>query len=378
MTFDELCTFEVLYEAFLTTRKGKRDKWGTAQYEVNALVFTVTLSRKLANGTYRPSRFEVFVIYEPKKRLIQAPAFVDKVVLHAIVDNLLYEAITKSFILDNYASQNGKGMLEGISRLKQFMVEYYRRTGSAEGWVLKGDVHHFFASINHDRLKIRLQRLFIRRGLDMRIYGLLCLYIDASEGLPLGYQTSQLFALLFLDEFDHMIREKYGFRWYGRYMDDFFVIARTKAELQELLVEVRAYMADCGLELNDKTCIHPLRNGIDFLGFHSYLTETGAVVQKLRRSNIERIRARIAYWRVAYPAGEVTKQEIRDSFAGWDAHAAYGDTYSLRLKYARQVEEIIGEPVPVHRKINSTRQARENRKNRQRRNYNKKHKPKED
>lgn len=378
MTFEELCTFEVLYAAFLTARKGKREKWGTLQYEADVLVMTVRLSRRLAAGTYRPSRFEIFVIFEPKKRLIQAPAFVDKVLLHAIVDNFLYEAITKSFILDNYASQNNKGMLEGLSRLKRDMVEYYRKTGSADGWVLKGDVRHFFASIDHDRLKAKLKKLFTKRGLDPRIFALLCVYIDASDGLPLGYQTSQLFALLFLDEFDHLIQERYRFRWYGRYMDDFFIIARTKKELQALLVEVRSYMAGCGLELNEKTCIHPLRNGIDFLGFHSYLTDTGACVQKLRHANVERIRARIAYWRTAYPEGKVTAQEIKDSFGGWDAHAAFGDTYSLRRKYADQVEEIIGEKITIHRKINSTRQARENRKNRQRRKYNKKHQPKED
>ena len=258
-----------------------------------------------------------------------------------------------------------------------FMVEYYRETGSPDGWVLKGDVHHFFASIDHKRLKEKLEQLFKKRGLDPRFLTLLYIYIDASEGLPLGYQTSQLFALLFLDEFDHLIREKYGYRKSGRYMDDFFIIGRTKKELQVLLVHIRAYMADCGLELNDKTCIHPLKNGIDFLGFHSYLTETGAVVQKLRQCNVERIRARIAYWRVAYPAGEVTKEEIKVSFLGWDAHAAYGDTYSLRRKYADMVEEIIGEEVKIHRKINSNVQARENRKNRQRRYYNKKHQIKE-
>lgn len=378
MTFDELCTFETLYDALLIARRGKRGKGGTIQYEAEALSNTALLSRKLAAGTYRPSKFEVFAIYEPKKRTIQAPAFVDKVVLHAVVDNLIYKAITRSFILDNYASQIGKGMLEGISRLKLFMAEYYRRTGSSDGWVLKGDVHHFFASIDHDRLKEKLRHLFAVRALDTRIYDLLCVYIDASEGLPLGYQTSQLFALLFLDEFDHLIREKYGYRWYGRYMDDFFVIAPTKTELQVLLKEIRAYMADYGLELNDKTCIHPLRNGIDFLGFHSYLIESGAVIQKLRRSSIERIRSRIARWKVEYPAGVITKEQIKQSFAGWDAHAAYGDTYSLRRKYADQVEQIIGEKVSIHRKINTTRQGRENRKNRQRRKYNKKHELKED
>lgn len=374
MTFEELTSFETLYKAYLTARSGKRKKASTAQYEANALACTEKLSRMLREGTYRPSKFEVFTVYEPKKRLVQAPAFVDKVVLHAVVDNILYDAICKSFVRDNCASQKNKGTHDALMRLKQHMVEHYRRNGTAEGWVLKADVHHFFASIDHDKLKALLRKLFKKRGLDMRVYDMLCIYIDASDGLPLGYQTSQLLALLFLDEFDHYIMETRGYRYYGRYMDDFYVIARSKKELQELLKDVRKWMDGIGLELNQKTGIYPLRNGIDFLGFHSYLTEQGACVQKLRRENIDRIRARINRWREDYPAGRITKEKIIDKFRGWDAFAAYGDTYALRLKYAKQVSDIIGVEVKPRRKINSTNAAKSMRKLRQARKiYKKKH-----
>ena len=362
MTYEEMCAFEVLYRAYLSARSGKRSKAGTAQYEANALACTDKLSRKLLNRTYAPSNFETFFVYEPKKRLVQAPAFVDKVVLHAATDNVLYDAITHSFIRDNHASQKGKGTHDGLMRLKQHMAEYYRRTGSADGWVLKCDVRKFFASIDHNILKAKLRALFLKRGVDMAFYDLLCIYIDKTDGLPLGYQTSQLLALLFLDEFDHYVQEVRGFRYYGRYMDDFYIIAPTKKELQELLKDVERWMDDLRLELNEKTGIFPLRNGIDFLGFHSYLTETGAVVQKLRRDKVQDINARVKYWREAYPAGKVTKEAIIKGFGGWDAHAAHGDTYALRQKYAAQVSEIIGEEIKPRRKINSTNAVRAKRR----------------
>ena len=72
-----------------------------------------------------------------------------------------------------------------------------------------------------------------------------------------------------------------------------------------------------------------------------------------RRYGIERIQARIRYWRAAYPAGEITKEKIIDQFQGWDAHAAHGDTHALRQKYAEQVGEIIGEVPKIHRKPRS-------------------------
>lgn len=372
MTYQEMCAFDVLYVAYLEARKGKRKKVSTAQYEANALACTEKLSHILATKTYIPGKFETFYVFEPKKRLVQAPAFVDKVVLHAVTDNILYEAVTKGFVRDNYASQKGKGTHDGLMRLKQFMVDYYRQYGTADGWVLKCDVHHFFASIDHDKLKVKLKALLDRRGVDPQIYELLCIYIDTTAGLPLGYQTSQLLALLFLDEFDHIVKEKYGVKKYGRYMDDFLAIHPSKEFLKNLLADFRVFMSSYGLELNEKTGIFPLRNGIDFLGFHSYLTETGGVVQKLRKDGIERIKKNIKIWRVEYPAGNITKEKILEKFGSWDAHAAHGDTHALRTKYAKQVEEIIGEKVPVHRKINSTREVRAKRRVKQMKNIYKK------
>lgn len=141
-------------------------------------------------------------------------------------------------------------------------------------------------------------------------------------------------------------------------MDDFYIIAPTKRELQLLLKDIERWMADLDLELNSKTAIFPLKNGLDFLGFHSYLTESGACVQKLRRSEIQRIQTRVKYWEKAYPAGEVTREAVITSFVAWDAFASYGDTYALRLKYAKKVSVIIGVDVKPRRKINSTRSVR--------------------
>lgn len=105
MTYQEMCEFQTLYEAYLEARKGKRSKPGTAQYEANALICTDKLSYVLNQKTYKPSGFEVFYVYEPKKRLVQAPAFVDKVVLHALTDNVLYDTICTSFVAwDAFAS----------------------------------------------------------------------------------------------------------------------------------------------------------------------------------------------------------------------------------------------------------------------------------
>ena len=347
-TFEEICTFEVLYRAYLAARKGKRKKASAAQYEANALILTERLAYILNTNTYIPSKFEVFHVYEPKKRLVQAPAFVDKVVQHAIVDNTLYEAITRSFIPANCASQVDKGMHYGLDLLKGFMTDYWRKNHTTDGWVLKCDVRHFFASIDHDILKAKLRKKVV----DDRIFRLMCIYIDASaDGLPLGYQTSQLLALLFLDEFDHFVKERLRIKYYVRYMDDFLLIHPDKEYLRYCQKQIETFLAGLRLELNEKTNIFPLRHGVDFLGFHTYITESGQIIRRLRHSSVKRMKGKIRWWKKEYPAGKVTKKEILDSWTAWDAHAAHGNTYTLRQEIAAKVSEIIGTQLRCHAPI---------------------------
>lgn len=159
VNFDTVYEFETLYNAYRASRRGKRWKNTVAKVEMNALEAIAVLQEELSTGTYRPGGYREFYVFEPKKRLIQTNSFKDKIVQHAFCDTILYDVLTRPFILDNYGSQIGKGTHFGLNRLRDFMREYYRRHGSADGWVLKADVHHYFASIRHDILKQDVRKL---------------------------------------------------------------------------------------------------------------------------------------------------------------------------------------------------------------------------
>lgn len=348
MKFEEICTFDTLYAAYKAASKGKRKKKQQAEYEQNAVENTLALAEQLKSGIYKPGTFQTFFVYEPKKRLVQAPSFPDKVVQHALVDNGFYDEITQSFITENAASQKEKGTFYALDGLKRDLLTYYRQQHTADGWVLKCDIRHFFASIDHNILKIKLRH----RVSDDNVLKLLYQYIDSSaEGLPLGYQTSQLFALLMLDKFDHYVKEKLRVRFYGRYMDDFYLIHPDKEYLKDCRTKITEYLAHLHLELNEKTEIFPLKNGLDYLGFHSYLTESGKVLRKLRRKSVRRIRGKIKRWKIEYPAGAISKEQILMEFEAWDAHAAHGETFALRKQFAEQVSEIIQDDLRIHRTI---------------------------
>ena len=137
---------------------------------------------------------------------------------------------------------------------------------------------------------------------------------------------------MLLNDFDHMVKERLHIRYYGRYADDFYLIHEDKAYLQYCLKEIRKYLAKYGLELNEKTHIFPLKNGIDFLGFHTYLTDTGNVVQKVRKRSKDNVRRKLKKMKKKLDAGEITMEKINEFYTSWRAYVSSGDTYHLLQK----------------------------------------------
>ncbi len=295
--------------------------------ELNLLEALNLLSYQLKTKKYTLSPYNTFEVFEPKRRVVMSNSYKDKVVQHSLCDNVLEPILTRSFITDNYASQVGKGTHYGLDRLREFLRRFYRKNG-IDGWILKADISKYFYSIRHDVLK----SLIRKKITDPDVLWLVEMIIDSTEGnvgIPIGNQSSQLFALLYLNNLDHFIKEKLGIKYYGRYMDDFFLIHEDKAYLQYCRAEIEKHVAAIGLSLNNKTNIYPLRNGIDFLGFHTYLTETGAVIRKVRRRSKNNMKRKLKKMRGLVERGKITTATVEQSYKSWRGHAEKGNCYHL-------------------------------------------------
>lgn len=134
---------------------------------------------------------------------------------------------------------------------------------------------------------------------------------------------------MLLNDFDHMVKEKLHIKYYGRYADDFYLIHEDKAYLQYCLNEIRRYLNEYGLELNEKTQIFPLKNGIDFLGFHTYITDTGKVIQKIRKRSKDNARRKLKKMKKKLDAGTISMEKISEFYTSWREYASGGDTYHL-------------------------------------------------
>lgn len=323
----EAFTFENVYNAYLYTRNGKRDKQCVINYELHSLEATNYLTNKLQNRSYKLGDYFEFKVYEPKERIVKAPPFRDRVVQRCICEQILLPAIDKRLIYDTYACRIDKGTHAGLYRLEDFLRKHYIKHG-AEGWIIKGDISKYFYSIDHEILKEKLYPLI--KEYDMK--WLLDQIIDSTDnpGIPLGNQSSQWFANFYLNGFDHFVKEVLRVKYYIRYMDDWVAILPTKQEAKDTLNRMENYLwYELKLETNNKTQIFPIKNGVDFLGFHTYITDTGKVIRKIRSDSKKRMQRKLKYFKIKYQNGEMTKEQVTHSYNSWVGHAKHGNCYHL-------------------------------------------------
>lgn len=335
--FEDLAGYEQLYNAHLETRKGRRYKSEVAIYDYRMLEATLYLEWLLKSGRYHPGEKREFFVYEPKKRLVVSYEHKDKVVQRSYCDNVFKPRVAPRLILDNYASQEGKGVEFGLKRLKKMLVDYYSKNGTNKGAILKGDIHHYFASMKHSEVKKQTRELYE----DERIIKLQDMTVDSwyskeetvdmndKRGLPLGLDSSQMWGVVMLDPLDHYIKEVLHIKYYGRYMDDFFLIHEDAEYLKECRIKIEEFVGKLGLKTNNKTQIFPLRHGIDFLGFHTYLKDSGKVVMKLRQKKKRNYKRKLRKLKVKVEKGERTFETVSTSYQSWRAHAKRGNCHYL-------------------------------------------------
>ena len=336
--FERVIDFENMYRAYRKAKRGKGYKKSSAQFSVSALDGVNTLIEQLKNRTYRIAKYNEFKVYEPKERVIKTTSFKDKVVQHSLCDNVILPRLEKVFVCDNCAGQIGKGTLFGLDRLSEQMKTFYDRHGF-DGYILKCDISKYFYNISHEQLKDIMENYFRDPGIRW-----LCnLYIDSTEGkgIPLGNQINQGFALLYLDCMDKLIKCELGIEFYGRYMDDFYLIHHDKDYLKYCLEVITALLKTLDLELNGKTQIFPIKSGVNYLGFHTYLTSDGKVIRKLKNQNKRNAQRKFAKMARLVADGKLSREKFEASYTAWKNHISHGNCYRLSRSMDMKIEKIL-------------------------------------
>ena len=349
--YPQVCDFENLYLAYRKARKGKRGKAYVAEFERGYEEQLFALQKELQDKTYKPGRYASFFVHEPKKRKISAAPFRDRVVHHALCRAIepIWEA---RFIDTSYANRVGKGSHRALDKTTAFARRY--------PWFLQCDVRQFFPSIDHAILKKELSRLIadedalwlcavildsgvgvLSEQYDMVWFpgddpstparcvlpgragsGQGLLAANRPRGLPIGNLTSQFWANVYLNSFDHFVKRELKCPAYLRYVDDFLLFGDDLDQLYEWRAEIIRKMAELRLTIHEKRAqVFPVKSGIPFLGFR--------VFPGHRRVKSRKV---IAYRRKLKQvlAGDITYADLTSSVQGWVNHVRYADSWGLR------------------------------------------------
>lgn len=340
-----------IVRGYYEARRNKRNTASQSLFESNLFMKLAALTAAIFNFTYNVSRSIAFIIFNTVMREVFAAQFVDRIVHHLLYDWLspIFEPL---FIEDSYSCRKGKGTDYGVRRL-QHHIRSVSRNGTRPCWILKLDLSGYFMSIVRQKLYDIIVDTVLRKGLDRRpewpiIRFLLrkVIFNDPTKGcrvkgkksewkglprnkslfwaligcgLPIGNLTSQLFSNIYLNVFDQYVKKVLKVKHYGRYVDDFYIVAGSKEELLALIEPIRMFLLDeLGLTLHPrKIVLKRSEEGITFLGktiVNGRVRPCRRTVRKCRNAMAEayayeedpyRVRSMEAAW------GNVTGRKMR-------------------------------------------------------------------
>jgi retron-type reverse transcriptase len=344
--FAGIASFPALRIAAGEAIKGKRKKPGAAAFMANCERELLRLERELNDGSYQPGSYVEILVREPKERLVSAAPFRDRVVHHALCA-VVQPIFERGLIANSFANREGKGTHKAIAVYERYRDRYRH--------VLRCDIYRYFPSIDH----LILKRLFRRRVTCPQTLALMDLIVNGSNpqepvnvhfpgddlftpyerrrGLPIGNLTSQFFANLYLDRFDHFVTEVLQAP-YLRYVDDYALFADDPEVLADWRRRIERHLEGRRLKLHPrKTQVLATSAPSTFLGFtlgggvpNGAARQLGRGYRRLPDDNVARFRNRLRGLRDRWRAGTITHAEIEARVNAWIAHADHADTWRLR------------------------------------------------
>lgn len=336
----DLLAWENLLRAARNARRGKRHRDVVLRFDFHLERNLLDLQRELAAGSYRPGPFRNHWIAHPKRRLISAAPYRDRVVHHALM-NVLVPILDRHFHPDTYACRAGKGTHAAVRRLQALM----RRNS----WVLQCDLRKFFPSIDHEILKATFRTLIK----DQTLLALMDRIVDAGNeqepvcewfpgddlwtalerrrGLPIGNLTSQWFANWYLNRFDHMMTSHFGAGGYVRYCDDFLILDQSRQRVLELLEAAREALGDLRLRIHPHRCVVTQTRGLlRFVGHR-----VGPRMIKLPKTNVRKFLRRLRWLKGAFADRRLGTHEIDKRLQSWLGHSKQANTKHLVKRLAK-------------------------------------------
>lgn len=367
-------------------RINTKNKVKIARFDEHYVSNIVRIKEILESKNYKPYRYNIFLIREPKVRLIMAQCVSDKIINHLVSKYFLIDVFEPVLKENNIATRVGKGTHYGIKKLKTFL----RKNIEKDLYILKFDVTKYFFNLNHEILK----KIIRKKIKDYDVVKILDTIIDSTNELyinefikkiklkeiekiknsnkpnknklideiksiplckkgssaPIGNMSSQAFAIIYLSEIDSYIVEVLKPMFYLRYQDDGLLISESKEYLKYCLNEIVKLMNKYKLKLNDKTRIYSIDDGFEFLGF-KYIRKNKKLIVKVKNQTKRRFKRKIRTIYKLYINNKFSLKDLKQVKSSYNGHLKHGDTknlISVTLKrYAKEKYYDLGNKVII-------------------------------
>lgn len=292
-------TYEEIFKAYEDCIRHKKNSPNAIKFMLNKNENVIQLCDEINDRTYTIGTSIAFIIKFPKYREVFAADFRDRIIHHLVVNELM-PYFKRYFIPESFSCMIGRGTLHGIETMAKYMDECSQHY-TIPTYVLKMDVQAFFMSIDKQLLANRLDKFIadvypdnrkkdclrwlcnmiimhhpernciIQSSKDMwKLLGKGKSLFDVEEGkgLAIGNLTSQMFANFFMTVLDYYIKNELGFKYYGRYVDDFMLYDTDKDKVKQAIPLIKKYCNE-KLLINvhpDKIYLQEITHGVKFIG----------------------------------------------------------------------------------------------------------------
>lgn len=325
--YDEILSYEVIESNYRDICSKTRHRNKIVKFDLFHSTNVNSIYNELKDRKYRHSKYNIFLIKEPKYRIVMSESIKDKIVNHIISNSFLKPALYPKLIEENVATRVGKGTNAAIELCKKYFVRMMNKYRNF--YILKFDISKYFYNIDHQVLKQMLAKIYT----DQEVLRILYEVIDSTDakyingeidncinkeierlkvignkealnqigelnriphyydgkGLGIGSLSNQIFAVFYLNGIDHYIKEDLGIKEYVRFMDDGIIFNHDKEYLKRVKVIIGEKLKDLKLNLNDKTAIYSAKGGFDFVGYRFSL-KNGRILIRIKNQTKRRIK----------------------------------------------------------------------------------------
>lgn len=371
--YDEIIDIKKIEDMYKKRiKKNTKNKKKLERFEDYYVENIINIKNILISKNYQFDKYSIFLIREPKLRLIMSQSIRDKLINHLVSEYFLVKIFDKTLIEENIATRKNKGTHYGLKLIKQYLNEIKDK----DFYVLKFDVTKYFFNLDHSILKELIRKKIkdkdVLNVLDNIIDSTDSLYVNKQikkikekeitkilnsnhkdklindinllpfykkgKGLSIGNMSSQILAILYLNELDHYIKEKLNIKYYIRYMDDGILIHESKEYLKYCLSEIEKIIDKYKLTLNNKTCILNIKQGFEFLGFRFYI-KNNKVLMKVKNETKKRFKKKLSIMNNLLENNKIKFEDLRQVRNSYLGHLSHGSTNNLVYKELKKYKK---------------------------------------